>query len=130
MLLSTVLPFLAQATQPASVPATGGDFVGPWYLNPQNLFLPLIVIVFIFLLTSSSRSKKKDQKVHDDMLANLKRGDRVQTVGGILGTVVEARDTDVVLKVDENSNTKIRFAREAIKRVLVDDDAAKNSVTK
>jgi preprotein translocase subunit YajC len=124
-ILSTVLPLLAQATQPTAAAPT--EFTGPWYANPQNLFLPLIAVVFIFLIMSSSRSKKNEQKLHDDMLANLKRGDRVQTAGGILGTVVEARDTDVVLKVDENSNTKIRFAREAIKRVLVDDDAAKNS---
>jgi preprotein translocase subunit YajC len=46
------------------------------------------------------------------------------TAGGILGSVVEVRDTEVVLKVDESSNTKIKFTRDAIKRVLTEDEAA------
>jgi preprotein translocase subunit YajC len=57
------------------------------------------------------------------MLGQLKKGDRIQTIGGVLGTVVEARDTEVLVKVDESSNTKIRFARSAIHRVLEDDKA-------
>ena len=51
------------------------------------------------------------------MLKNMKRGDRVMTAGGILGTVVDVRDAEVVLKVDESTNTKIKFSRDAIKRV-------------
>jgi preprotein translocase subunit YajC len=57
------------------------------------------------------------------MLSQLKRGDRVQTIGGILGTVVEARESEVVLKVDESANTKIRFSRSAIHRVLDEETA-------
>ena len=53
----------------------------------------------------------------------LKRGDRVQTIGGILGTVVETRDGEVLLKVDEGNNTKIRFSRNAIHRVLEEEKA-------
>ena len=48
-------------------------------------------------------------------------GDKVVTAGGIMGTIVDVRDTDVVLKVDESSNTKIKFTRDAIKRVVLDD---------
>jgi len=54
------------------------------------------------------------------MLAALKKGDKVQTAGGILGTVVEVRDSEVVVKVDENANTRLRFARSAIQAVLDD----------
>jgi preprotein translocase subunit YajC len=45
----------------------------------------------------------------------------VQTIGGIIGTVVESRENEVVLKVDETSNTKIKFSRNAIHRVLTDE---------
>ena len=69
------------------------------------------------------RSKRQTDKKRTNMLSSLKRGDKVQTIGGILGTVVEARDTDVLLKVDESSNTKIRFSRSAIHRVLVEEKA-------
>jgi len=68
--------------------------------------------------------QKTEQKKRDDMLKNMKRGDRVLTIGGILGTVVDVRDSEVMLKVDESSNTKIKFTRDAIKRVVEEDTAA------
>jgi preprotein translocase subunit YajC len=59
------------------------------------------------------------------MLSELKKGDRVQTIGGILGTVVEARDTEILVKVDESSNAKIRFSRSAIHRVIEEEKSEK-----
>ena len=97
----------APATQPAA----------PFWANP--IFIPL-VLMGVFLLLSS-RSKKGQQKKVEDMLSQLKRGDRIQTIGGIIGTVVEARETEVLVKVDENNNTKMRFTRKAIHRVLEDE---------
>ena len=58
------------------------------------------------------------------MLDNMKRGDRIQTIGGILGTVVEVREGEVVVKVDESNNTKIKFSRSAIQRVVTEEDKA------
>ena len=75
----------------------------------------LAFIAFYFLLF---RGQRKDKKRIANMLANLKRNDRVQTIGGVLGTVVDAREHEVVLKVDESSNVKMRFNRAAIKEVL------------
>ena len=46
------------------------------------------------------------------------------TAGGIIGTLVDVRDAEVVLKVDESSNTKIKFTRDAIKRVVTEDESA------
>lgn len=96
----------------------------PFWANPQNVFLLVIFAMLMFFVFSSSKSKRNEQKQRDDMLKNMKRGDRVMTAGGILGSVVDVRDNEVVLKVDESSNTKIKFSRDAIKRVLTDDDAA------
>ena len=48
----------------------------------------------------------------------MKRGDRVQTVGGEIGTVVDLTESEMTLRVDETSNTRIRFARSAIQQVL------------
>jgi len=42
----------------------------------------------------------------------------VQTVGGVIGTVVELKSDEVVLKVDDSGHTRIRFARSAIQQVL------------
>jgi preprotein translocase subunit YajC len=99
----------------------------PFYADPTRWFLPLIVMVMVLVLFSSSRTKKTDQKKRDDMLKNMKRGDRVITIGGILGTVVDVRDSEVMLKVDESSNTKIKFTRDAIKRVVEEDTPASSS---
>jgi preprotein translocase subunit YajC len=48
----------------------------------------------------------------------LKKNDRVQTVGGILGTVIEVSETEITLKVDETNNTKIKVLPSAVSRVV------------
>ncbi|MBP9025652.1 MAG: preprotein translocase subunit YajC [Phycisphaerae bacterium] len=80
-------------------------------------FLPLILIIGVFWWWMS-RSRRREQQRYQDMLRNLKRNDRVQTIGGIIGTVVDTRDDEVVLKVDETNNVKMRFVRSAIKDVM------------
>jgi preprotein translocase subunit YajC len=90
----------------------------PWWAD--SFFIPLllgILILYIFVF----RSKRTQDKKRQEMLTLLKKGERVQTIGGILGTVIEVRDNEVLLKVDESSNTKIRFARSAIHRVLEEE---------
>jgi preprotein translocase subunit YajC len=47
----------------------------------------------------------------------------VQTIGGVLGKVVETEDSRMLLKVDESSNTKIWFSRDAIYKVLGEEKA-------
>lgn len=115
--MNTLLILAQAASQPApnSVPA-------PWWANSQTLIFPILIGLFLFMILSSSKTKKKEQQSRDSMLGAMKRGDRVITIGGILGTVVDVRETEVVLKVDEGSNTKIKFSRDAIKRVLTDDE--------
>ncbi len=106
---------LAQATS-APVQTTPA----PSIFSPQIFGLILAMVVFWWLLM---RGQKKERQKQVDLMNALKKGDRVQTIGGILGTIVDVRDNEVVLKVDESSNTKIRFNRAAIKEVLVDASA-------
>ncbi len=96
----------------------------PWYANPQNMVVLLIVAMLFYMFFGSQRTKKKEEQTRAEMLKNMKRGDRVVTAGGIMGTIVDVRDTEVVLKVDESSNTKIKFTRDAIKRVVTDVEPA------
>ena len=89
----------------------GGGFGG--------LLLPMIlvmVVLWVFLLGGNRKEKKR----RAEMLSSLSKGDRVQTVGGILGNIVELRDDEVILKVDENTNARLRFARSAIQTRLED----------
>lgn len=75
--------------------------------------LLLMVVVFYFLLIRPQR--KKDKKVKD-MLAALKPGDRVCTIGGIYGTIVSIKDETITLSIG-NDNVKLVFARWAIRNV-------------
>lgn len=117
----------AAATQPAG-PTTGPttQAANPPFWNSifQSFMFPvfILIILFYFLMI---RSKRKQDRQRTDMLGQLKKGDRIQTIGGILGTVLEAREDEVLVKVDETSNTKIRFARSAIHRVLEAEKPAK-----
>jgi preprotein translocase subunit YajC len=64
------------------------------------------------------RGPRKRQQQQKQMIMALKKNDRVQTIGGILGTVLEVSDTEVVLKIDEANNTKIRVLPSAVNRVV------------
>lgn len=117
--MNLAIELLAQAAGPTTAPSTQPT-PGPLFQFFQSPMMPLllgIAVLYIFMF----RNKGNEKKQREQMLANLKRGDRVQTIGGILGTVVEARESDVLLKVDESSNTKMRFARSAIHRVLEEE---------
>ncbi len=109
-----LLEILAQTTPPATGPT--GTPPGPVFQFLQQ-FGPIILIVLVFYFFIFG-NKRKTEKKRQAMLSELKKGDRIQTIGGIMGTVVEARDSEVLVKVDESSNTKIRFARSAVHRVI------------
>jgi preprotein translocase subunit YajC len=88
-----------------------------WLDTVQSPFLlmgAVILISFMFM----GKGKRQDEKKRADMLKQLKRGDRIQTIGGIQGAVTRAEENRVEVKVDETSNTKIWFARSAIARVI------------
>ena len=52
------------------------------------------------------------------MVQSLQKNDRIRTIGGIIGTVVDIKDDEITLKVDESTNTKIKIASSAIGKNL------------
>ncbi len=84
------------------------------------LFAPLILLVVVYFVLLVL-PKRKQEKQRQTMLDNLKKGDRIQTIGGLLGTVVSSDATEVLVKVDETHNTKLRFVRSAIHKVIADE---------
>lgn len=73
----------------------------------------LLVLMFVF----SGRSRKKQEAKRKALLDSVKKGDRITTIGGVIGTVVEVRDNEVTIRTDEAGNTKLKFARWAIRDV-------------
>jgi preprotein translocase subunit YajC len=109
-----VIQIVAQTTGPG---ATTRQVDAPWYANQFIPILLLIVVFYMFMF----RSKKGQEQKRTQMLAAMKKGDEVQTIGGEFGRIVETRDDRILLKVDETSNTKIWYARSAIHRVVTGD---------
>ena len=83
--------------------------------NMTFILLGLMFVVFYFMIF---RGPKKKQQKQQKMIQSLQKNARVQTVGGILGTVLEVGDNEITLKVDETSNTKIKVLPSAISRVI------------
>ena len=73
-------------------------------------FLPFILIMFIiyFLMI---RPQTKRQKEKDEMRKNIKKGDKIITMGGIYGTVqgIKEKNRKAVIKVDNNTNITINM---------------------
>ncbi len=74
-------------------------------------FLPLIFIIGIFYLIVFLPARRKQKKLQE-MIDNLKTGDKVITTGGILGTVVALRGDKLQLRIAEN--VKIDISRNAV----------------
>lgn len=112
-----VLHILADAT---TQPHGGAGGLGSFLTSPLGAPLLILFAVIYFMMILP---KKRQDKQRQQMLETMKKGDRVRTIGGILGNIVEARPDRVLLKVDETSNTKIWFERSAIARVIEDGKA-------
>jgi len=78
-------------------------------------FLPFVAIIaiFYFLIIRPQNKKQKETK---EMLAALKKGDKVVTIGGIHGTIQTVKEQTVIVKVD--GATKIEFSRSAISSIV------------
>src|SRR6056297_3256893 len=81
-------------------------------------FMLMLLGLFAFMIIMSMMAGRKEKKQMRDMLSSLTRHDRVMTNGGVIGVITEVRDDEIVLKVDEATNTRIRFAKSAVKTVL------------
>ncbi len=100
------LPLLMAA--PGADPAGGAGSILPTLVT-----FGLVFVIFYFLIIRPQNKKQKDTK---KMLAALKKGDRVVSIGGIHGTIQSIKDDTVVLRID--ANTKLTFSRSAISNVL------------
>ena len=75
--------------------------------------LGLVFLIFYFLLI---RPQKKEQKKLEALIANVKKGDKIVTIGGIHGIISLTKERTVVVKVDEGC--KIEMSRNAIATVI------------
>jgi len=103
----TLLSVSGQQTAPAG---QGNMLVG---------LLPFILVFVIFYLLIIMPQRKK-QKQHQQMVANLKPGDRIITSGGIFGTVMDVHPDRIELKIA--ANVKVDILKSAVAIILTDKE--------
>lgn len=94
--------------------AQGAGGGGQDWIRLLAWMVPVFVIMYVIMI----RPQKVKDRERKEMLSKLKKNDHVVSIGGIHGTIVTVKDKEVVLKVDESSNLKLKFARSAIARVV------------
>jgi len=116
----TLMNLLAEATADPAVSAAGEVAAeemstGAMIIYYAVQFVPLILIFVVFWFVLIRPQRKKDKEAQQ-MLKNLKVGDRICTIGGIYGTIVRIKDDVLTVEVGE-AKTQMVFARWAIKNI-------------
>ena len=103
-------PILLGVPQGGGGGAPGG---GGGQLVTTVITFGLVILIFYFLIIRPQSKKSKDTK---RMLSELKKGDKVVTIGGIRGVVQAVRDDAVVIKVADGM--KLEFSKSAVSTVV------------
>ena len=106
---------LETAASTAAATADGTTATASAGVEMLGMLLPLVLMFVVFYFFLIRPQKKKDKKVKD-MLAALKPGDRICTIGGIYGTIKSIKDDTIELSVGRE-DTKMIVARWAIRNV-------------
>ncbi len=101
MLLASIIPLTAQ--NPAGPAQPGGNFL--------TAIIPFVLVFVIFYLLIIMPSRKK-QKKHQEMVEQLKPGDKIITTGGIHGSVMGVHSDKIEVKIA--ANVKVDVTKNAI----------------
>ena len=110
---------VGKESQTVSAPAEPNSAQGaPAGRQSPSFFLISVIAIIVMMYFIIFREPRKRQKQQQQMVSTLKKNDKVRTIGGIIGVVVDVKDDEVVIKVDESNNTKIRVIPSAIGKNL------------
>lgn len=102
----------ADSMTPEAVEQTGkvaaNGQASPW--TTWIMLLGVFVVMWLFMI----RPQRKAQKEQEQFIKALERGNKVVTIGGIYGTIVEVTDNNVLLEVD--NGVKIRVLKSSIQK--------------
>ncbi len=123
-------PFFLQTEDPTQIDVTSANAISEaapaqTSTKTSSLGSPVMMIALLLMLLVMYffmiRPQNKKQKEMEKKIASLKKGDKVVTIGGIHGTIAQAKEKTLVVKVDDN--TKLEFNRSAIATVISDEPA-------
>ena len=112
---------VAETMDPAAMPEEMSGAATVVSLIGSLLPMILIFVVFYFMLIRPQRKKDKQVK---EMLNNLKKDDRICTIGGIYGTIVSLKDDTVTLAVGKDNLSMVvaRWAIRSVEEVTIEND--------
>ncbi len=96
-----------------AAPATGGN-------SGLIIMFIAVMVVYMYLIM---RKEKKQQQAVEEMRENLKIGDEVVTIGGIMGRIVTVKDDSIVVETGSDRN-KIRFTKQSIAKNITQEEKA------
>lgn len=116
---SLVMPGTNAAAPAGTTTAPGTATPGQSQQPPGMGMIWMIgLALIVFMLVQSIFGSRRERRKREAMLSSLRKHDRVVTIGGMIGSIADIDDHEVVLRVDENSNTRVRFTRASIQAVL------------
>ncbi len=119
--LMTVGDTAGSGNASAGTGSEGGTLGGsPWFMI---IYIVAIVALMYFLMIRPNKKKEKKKK---DMLEQMKKGDRITTIGGIQGKIAQIKDESIVIEVanlGEAEKVKIEIQKWAIGSVDNTDSA-------
>ncbi len=93
------------------------DFLMANQGNPMMQFLPLMVIMFAVMYFLIIRPQKQKEKKRQEMISNVRKQDRIVTAGGVHGVCVSVKENEVVVRVDDAKDVKIKVDKSALTSV-------------
>lgn len=113
---TTTSPVVPTATPTSSSPPNA----------PPNYLFPLLIVgMFAILIIPTFFSQRKEKKKREELMNSIRKGDKVLTLGGVIGHVVDLDGSEVILRVEDG---RIRFAKSAVQQVLEAKSGATSNV--
>jgi preprotein translocase subunit YajC len=96
----------------------------PGFLDGMGYMFPALMAVMLLYFIMTAKPQQKGQERASELLANLKKNDKVVTAGGILGTVVNYRSDSefVTVRIDDSNNGRLQVLATSIVRVVSEND--------
>ncbi len=95
------------------------DFLMAKAGNPMMQFLPLMIIMFAVMYFLIIRPQKQKEKKRKEMISNVRKQDKIVTAGGVHGVVVSVKENEVIVRVDDAKDVKIKVDKSALTSISV-----------
>ena len=90
--------------------------------NPMMQFLPLLIIMFAIMYFLIIRPQKQKEKKRKELISNVRKQDKIVTTGGMHGVVTSVKENEVIVRVDDAKDVKIKIDKSAITSVSAPRD--------